>query len=746
MDIRFIMCAAAMAVGAFAGAAADDVVVENARFRLVLDGGGFAKSLVVKATGGECLEPGARIPFSTITQNRAYDNEFKLMYAAKPWTLPSCAISREGDLLKIRYRDEFFTARVRLETTDDYVGFRLESFDYELEATGFKRKTEIDSFALAQLPIRRRAHFGRTLNVVWDDRAAVALMAARPETRIDAFDRESGGLRFYAGTEKDVGISDAHAVLAAAPGREPFLDCVDALERDFGLPRGVQSRRRRDYAASYYMTGDITPENVHEHVAIAKKGGFRGLLTLGPGALWSTTGHNAPKPKFANGVADFKKVTDAIRDAGLVPGLHFFSTKVSTNDAYLASGRPDPRMNTVCEIVLDADVSETDRTLPIQGRPQLLRTEPYRGLVMVGDELVMYGGFTKEPPYALTNCVRGLWNSTPARHARNTVARHLDVDDWVVFVRCGGNSKITDEIAERLAATVNGAGVRFFYMDGAEDVPEPFWYHVPRVQLNAWRKFTTDPIYCEGALKSHFGWHVLSRGNAFDTFKGELQRGAMKKYILRTVEQDADDFTSVDLGWMRLQPPVKPDPNKRPPSNGQYAQSAFWNGTIGTQPDVFEYMGAKGAAWNCPVSMNCTLRAYRSHPRADDCLAAFRRWEDAKLDGTLTPAQREMLKDPNREWMLWPFAPAGKPELVECRQMTRDDERPIRAFSYVRNGKSGVVYWNLDERDTPEVDVPGIEVERMADLGRRFVEADVPESDLVRAFRISPSFPLPFAE
>ena len=186
--------AAALGLCAYAAmcAAAQDVTLENARFRLVLSGDGCAKSLVVKATGEEMLEPSARTPFSTITQNRAYDNEFKLMYAAKPWTLPSVKIAREGDELRIGYRDEFFTAVMKVETTDSYIGLRLLRFDYELEASGFKRKTEIDSFALAQLPVRRRGHFGRTLNAVWDERACLAVMAARPETRVDAFDRESG--------------------------------------------------------------------------------------------------------------------------------------------------------------------------------------------------------------------------------------------------------------------------------------------------------------------------------------------------------------------------------------------------------------------------------------------------------------------------------------------------------------------------------------------------------------------------
>ena len=50
------------------------------------------------------------------------------------------------------------------------------------------------------------------------------------------------------------------------------------------------------------------------------------------------------------------------------------------------------------------------------------------------------------------------------------------------------------------------------------------------------------PLFAEGALKSHYGWHILSRGNAFDIFPPERIRPAMKKYTLRCAEQIAKDF------------------------------------------------------------------------------------------------------------------------------------------------------------------------------------------------------------
>ena len=58
----------ALAMLATVTGAADAVVIENAAFRLVISQDGAATSLVVKATGEECLAPGVRIPFARLRQ------------------------------------------------------------------------------------------------------------------------------------------------------------------------------------------------------------------------------------------------------------------------------------------------------------------------------------------------------------------------------------------------------------------------------------------------------------------------------------------------------------------------------------------------------------------------------------------------------------------------------------------------------------------------------------------------------
>ena len=111
-------------------AARPDVTVENPAFRLVLSGDGYAKSLVDKASGDECLAAGVRVPFARLRQDRPYDNELHLIHPAKPMWFASDRIERKGDVLEIGFADEYHIMKVRLTVTGDYILFIPEGTDY----------------------------------------------------------------------------------------------------------------------------------------------------------------------------------------------------------------------------------------------------------------------------------------------------------------------------------------------------------------------------------------------------------------------------------------------------------------------------------------------------------------------------------------------------------------------------------------------------------------------------------------
>ena len=104
----------ALAALAAVTGAAGDVIIENAAFRFISSEDGAAKSLVVKATGEECLAPGVRIPFARLRQDRPYDNEMHLLHPAKPMWFNANRIARKGDALEIGFANEYHVLRVRV--------------------------------------------------------------------------------------------------------------------------------------------------------------------------------------------------------------------------------------------------------------------------------------------------------------------------------------------------------------------------------------------------------------------------------------------------------------------------------------------------------------------------------------------------------------------------------------------------------------------------------------------------------
>ena len=705
-----------------------DVVIENAAVRLVIGADGAARSLIHKSTGEECLAAEVRTPICAITQYRPYDNENFLIYPAKPRVFPACRVERRGDRLYVGFEDTYDIAVIRLDIEDDYIGFSLECVDYRIEAYGVKRQTEIDEFALLRLPLRPRAHFGEWLNVVWDDRVAVNLLGTHPGTRIDAFPTAEA-TTLYAGLDAQVGLFGPGAALVVS-SREGLLPAIGQIERDYDLPRGVESRRDGSYRCSYYSLRGVTPENIDAHIEYARRGGFRTMMVYYVDFARSC-GHDGWREEYPGGMEDLRYVTDRIRAAGMIPGLHFHYSKVGVNDPYINGGHPDTRMNSVCELVLAEPAGAADTVLVVEGNTQGLRREEGRRLLHLGDELISYADCTTRPPYMLTGCRRGLHNSQPAAHAAGSRARLLDVDDWPLFVRIDQNTGIQREIAGRLGRIYAEAGFRFVYFDGAEDVPMPYWYNVSRSQSVVYDALRPAPLFAEGALKSHFGWHILSRGNAFDIFPPEYIRPAMKKYTLRCAARNAEDFTAVDFGWVNYLAPG--------------------GATIGMQPDMYEYIYCKALAWDAPVSLVGNLEELRRHPRTEDNLRVMERWERAKLADVFTPEQKERLKDPDREFFLFEDS-QGRFELYPCRQLTPDDESGVRAFLFRRGTKSCILYWHTSGEDQLRLTLPASRPTLTDDRGRRIafrregrlcllpaagravLELDLPEEEAERLF------------
>lgn len=695
----FLKRAGVLAVAARSRAAdqtADSIVIQNAEVRLIISSNGIAQSLVHKPSGQECLAK-SPVPVFSVTQLRPYDNELQLSFPAKPKEFPVENVRMEGDRLLVRFALVGYDAVIRLKITESYIGFTLESLTYKLDTSlRTKRSTPLDEAVFLQLPVRNRKNFGEWLNVMWDDAIAVNLLATGPSTRIDSETRDDHRI-LRAGAVDSVQMEGVGAALVTT-STSRLLDRIAKVEEDFGLPRGVESRRNKTYSESYYELLTTSPQELDQHIRYAKMAGLR-TMDVYYRIFASTAGHFTIRPEFPNGLPDVRRMVNRIKQAGILPGIHIHYNKADKTDSYV-SPRPDPRLNLAASFTLKKQLDAVAVTIEVEESPHDCPMDEGRRILKIQDELISYERYTVRPPYQFIGCQRAFLETRPASYIPGTRVGLLDVDTWPIFVRFTQDTDIQEEVATRLGEIYRAAGFKFVYFDGAEDVPGPqYWYTVSRAQWLVYQALRPSPVFAEGACKSHFSWHILTRGNAFDVFKPEAMKQATRQYPAPEAAEVAKDFTRINFGWI-----------------GYWAPGA---NTIGTQPDMIEYVTSRAAGWDCPISLVGDLPQLNAHPRTPDNLEVIRRWEDVRARNWLSPLQKSQLRDLNQEHILL-IDEQGNYELASCREIPGVAGGAIsaRAFTFERQNKRYAVFWHASGTATLELHLSRRDVRLMAQIGK----------------------------
>jgi len=627
---------------------AADIVIENARFRLVVGADARVRSLVLKSTGEECAEGSEGLPLFSVTQDRPFNNEVKLIRPNKRTTYPANALRRAGDRLVVGFRIAPYEAAVDLKITDAYVAFELADFLVDKEDYGSLKMDvpPVASFRVLQLPIRNRKNFGDWLNASWDGKSAVGVVGTSPYADIDHEERR--GFRIlFADLVRGQKLKGASAAMIAANGREDFLDCMDRLEHDYGLPLGVESRRSDAVKAFiYHVGGEASPRNIDKHIEWARRGGFK-YMTFDACNFtkeidsWCLNGDFDWNEHFPNGADDLRRFLAKVKAAGIRPGLHFLHTHIGMKSRYVTPVA-DPRLNKTRRFTLArplaATTNETEITVfePTEGTTLF----PACRVLQFGGELVSYESYTREPPYRFLGVRRGVWNTRVTAHERGEIGGILDISEFGRPMSCylDQQTDLQEEVAAKIAAIYN-CGFEYAYFDGSEGVNVPFNFHVSNAQYRQWKLLEPKPLFSEGAAKTHFDWHILTGANAFDCFAAEDFKRCLVKYPVAQAPLSWQDMTRVNFGWWMFWAKGRPD---------------WWKKVSdGTRPDHWQFACSQCLAWDCAATVVVKLdRVEADRENAIACFEVMRLWEEARSRNLLSPAQKEMLKDTSREYHL----------------------------------------------------------------------------------------------
>ncbi|MBQ3573967.1 MAG: hypothetical protein IJA16_05155 [Clostridia bacterium] len=652
----------------------NSILIENKSFCLKIREDAMAESLIFKPTGEECLAANEEIPFFSVTEDRPYNNEIKLAHPNKRTTFSANRVRREGNKLIVGFELLDFEAVVEIKETDEYISFKLVDFVLP-EHVHFglcMTPPPVAEFRMIQLPIVNKARFGEWLNVMWDDNVCINVLSTSPHARIDS-EKRKGYRILTADAVRGIKLKGCEAALIVT-SPDTLLDCVEKIEDDYDLPRGVASRRSKHINSSSYWVWELTPKNVDEHIALAKKGGFDMMLVyyscFFKEEAYKHCNNFEFVPEYPNGKEDVKFVLGKIKDAGMTAGIHFLHPHIGLLSTYVTPVA-DHRLNLKQYFTLAKPLGLDDTTIYVEENPEGTEMHEKCRVLKFGGELISYESYTTERPYCFKGCVRGHYNTNIIPHELGQIGGLLDISEFCAnSVYINQNTSLQDEIADRLAEIYN-LGFEFIYYDGSEGTNAPYEFHVPNAQYKVYKKCAKAPLYCEGAAKAHFSWHILSGGNAFDIFPPEIFKESIAKHPLEEAPRMANDFTRLNFGW--------------------------WTLDTDHQPDMFEYGTSRAAAWDCPITIQARgyAKAFDKAPRFDDDFEVLRRWEDVRRQSWLTPEQKAELRNPNQEHILL-INENGEYELAAYDEIkgVASGSEDISAYVFERLGKTYVVCWH----------------------------------------------------
>ncbi|MBQ6862893.1 MAG: hypothetical protein IJO14_01505 [Clostridia bacterium] len=707
-----------------------NIIVSNTQLQLTIGKDGKAHSLIHMPTGEEMLDTQSLLPLCSVTQQRFYNNENKLIHTCKRTTRQANAVRPEDEKLIIGFDELHMEAVIGITDRADYIVFTLLGFRVADDCyPGLQLQAPpVDAFRLLQLPVRKRTQFGAWMNIVSDDKVSVCTMAASPMVTIDAEETDTAYI-FTADANRGLCLQGAVAALFVSESA-CITEKIDSFEKDFGLPLGAQSRKGDFINRSVYWTAEINLQNVDEHIAFAKKGGFSLMLIYYTAICkeyggYAYNGNYEFREEYPNGLADVKAMLDKIKAAGITPGFHFLQTHIGMRSRYMTP-EADYRVLHRQTLTLSRPASATDTVLYTDQCPCETQLPEVCRLLRFGKELIRYESCSDEPPYRYTGCIRGYNDTAATAHERGTSGGVVWVSEYGgSSVYADQNTDLPDEAADKIAAIYN-QGFRFVYFDGSEGSNPPFENYVPLAQYRVYKKLQPSPLFCAGAAKGHFSWHMLSGGNAFDVFPTAVFKSMIDKYPLHEAPLQRQDHTRLNFGW--------------------------WAFYADTQPDTYEYGTSRAAGYDCPVTVMSNTDLFKTHARTDDIFEVMRRWEDVRAKNLLTEAQKQQLRTAGKEHILLLNAD-HEYELREYERLQTADEN-ITAYRFEREGRQCAVLWHntgngtlllpvaqQDIRYSDAIDRDYIRVQTTENgvllpvAGRRYLCTQLSEPGLKEAFR-----------
>jgi hypothetical protein len=322
---------------------------------------------------------------------------------------------------------------------------------------------------------------------------------------------------------KDGGVIGSKIALFGCP-RGMILKSIGDIEIAEGLPHPMLDGKWIKLNPDGISTNLAVPFSVHnidDYIAWAKMCPTVKTIyfsTPGPISDWGHFQHFR-KWAFPNGVEDYQKTVDKIKNAGFKLGTHTLSNFITFSDSYVT--KVDPRLKIIGHFELAENITSDASEIKIKDPSKDLFSQrrdwsgkKWKNVILLDKEFIAYDHIDGKGPYKLIACVRGYFGTKRAVHKKGIKSGQLYTEPGYKITH--GDGAVNMEVAENLAKYTNKYGVEMISLDGLEGNWSEGHGEYSRTRFaKRWFDSLTPELQNRCIISAsnagHFLWHYISR-------------------------------------------------------------------------------------------------------------------------------------------------------------------------------------------------------------------------------------------
>ena len=358
------------------------MVLENALFRYTISPDARNTAFLDRATGTDYLRASGRSPCARV---RVRGQE----HAATAATLAQ-------GRLTLQFGTNGFKAVLKTEVRSAYIVLSVESVS----------EGDIDSLTFLDVPL--------ALHGVPDERFGACALSLNLITRVDALPALQSELR--ASCEKKFGLVGARVAIVGGPMARMLPLLQEALAGSSELPlcktAGPWAREAPFNHGSYLFNfGSLTETNVNDWIDMVRRLGFTQIDNHGGSEFFRFGSLELNQKKWPDGWESFRRIVAQLHAAGIGSILHTYAFFIDKQSKYVTPV-PDPRLDAFRIFTLAKPISADATEIAVNESTAGLSTvtgfnERNSVVLHIGDELVLFGGFSQQAPWRFTGVKRG---------------------------------------------------------------------------------------------------------------------------------------------------------------------------------------------------------------------------------------------------------------------------------------------------------------------------------------------------